>query len=152
MLYFDETADALLTERISSILSYTYYRQVEVTELSVSPLTAIASKAEKIDATLCLPKDIGDSTKTMTPMGALVISNNGYVSSDTVSAVVRTFPDDDIIDKICRLFVYVDLGDSRNVYSMITELSQELKNVASENLMEIRRHPIKESAITPWQM
>lgn len=153
MVYFSETSDASLAEWIAEIMAVVYYKQVEVSHINVSPYGAYNVKAEKVLSQACKPKDIGDTTvKQMASYASIVIAGAGYSSGEEVTIIKRVTPDADIISKIMHLFLYLDLGDSTNAYAMIKDISEETKNVINENLMQIRRQPVSESELTPWQL
>jgi hypothetical protein len=152
MLYIDAATDALLITRILSLLPKQYYKTVSKTVLQVSPLTAYNLKADKVETPVILPSDIGEDEEGMFPYRGLLISSAGFRDPTNVNIVDRQNPDADVIDKIMRVLFYVYMGDSRNMYLMITELSQELKNVIQENTQEVRRQPVQTTTITPWSL
>jgi hypothetical protein len=153
MPYFDETTDTRLSGWIAEVMSIIYYKQVNITNMEVSPYMAYNLKAEKVNAAMCKPGAIEDqSVKQMTSYKNLVIAGAGYIEGDSVEIIQRLYPDPDIIDKVLRLFLFLDLGDSTNAYDLIANISLETKNVINENLLQVRRQPVPESELTPWQL
>ncbi|HNX38416.1 MAG TPA: hypothetical protein PKI15_08665 [Candidatus Cloacimonadota bacterium] len=150
MTYFNSTTDAILRSQIASILPKQYCKHTEIEYLPVLPLTPLRIKAIKIESPTCFSYDVDSDTAGMFMLGPVTIPNAAM--SGSVKAILSKIPDPDVIDKICRMYLYLYMGDSPNAMSMITEISNETKNVLLENNNSIRKQPVRYTQVVPWEL
>lgn len=150
MHYFNEEVDARLVFLITRILAREYFERVENVQLPLLPLTAYQLKGDKVGLPICLPENIESTEEGGFIVNGLLVTNAGV--SGSYPFLQRSEPDPDLIASILRLCAYLVLGDTVNTYALITELSEDTKNVINENRYKIRKHQTYNATVVPCQL
>ena len=151
MIYLNPNDDSLLKTKIELILPIAYWKTHTVKQVQLEPLQLCNVKAFHVAIPAITPDKLIDNET----VGGCLIGTSILTSASTDGKYdVHTceIPDDDIVDKILRMFAYLAEQNYNGANLMINQISTETKNVIQENNLQVRLHPESRISVRPFEL